>query len=76
MNAYLEYWIAAMIRGLLAILASAAVLIIPEMVSTLLLRPFAIVLSILCLAAYGTIDSAIVITTSFMILVISRVNLP
>ncbi len=67
MKAYSEYWIAAMIRGLLAIVASAAVLVIPEMVSTLLLRPFAIVLSILCLAAYGTIDSAIVMTTSFMI---------
>jgi len=43
------------------------VLFIPEMASTLLLLPFAIVISTLCLAVYGTIDSAIVLTTTFMI---------
>ena len=56
-----------MIRGLLAILAGTGVLFIPEMASTILLLPFAIATSILCLAAYGTIDSAIVFTTSFPI---------
>lgn len=56
-----------MLRGLLAILAGTAVLVIPEMASTILLRPFAIVISILCLAAYGIVDSAIVLTTAFMI---------
>jgi hypothetical protein len=67
MKAYSEYWTATMMRGLLAITASTAVLVIPEMASTILLRPFAIVISIICLAAYGTIDSAIVFTASFMI---------
>lgn len=67
MKAYSEYWVATMIRGLLAILAGTGVLFIPEMASTILLLPFAIATSILCLAAYGTIDSAIVFTTSFLI---------
>jgi hypothetical protein len=53
MKAYSEYWIAAMIRGLLAIVAGAGVLFIPEMASTLLLLPFALVISILCLATTG-----------------------
>jgi uncharacterized membrane protein HdeD (DUF308 family) len=56
-----------MVRGLLAILAGTAILIIPEMASTILLRSFAIVISILCLGAYGIVDSAIVLTTGFMI---------
>jgi hypothetical protein len=67
LKAYTEYWAATMARGLLAILAGTAVLVIPEMASTILLLPFAIVISILCLAAYGVIDSAIVLTTGFMI---------
>jgi uncharacterized membrane protein HdeD (DUF308 family) len=67
MKAYSEYWTATMLRGLLAIAAGTGVLFIPEMASTPLLLPFAVVISILCLAAYGTIDSAIVLTTTFMI---------
>lgn len=67
MKAYYEYWVATMIRGLLAIVAGTGVLFIPQMASTILLLPFAIVVSILCLAAYGTIDSAIILTISFMI---------
>jgi hypothetical protein len=35
MKAYSEYWIAAMIRGLLAIVAGTGVLFIPEMASTI-----------------------------------------
>jgi uncharacterized membrane protein HdeD (DUF308 family) len=67
LKAYSEYWVATMIRGLLAIVTGTAALFIPEMASTLLLLPFAVVISILCLAAYGVIDSAMVLTTSFMI---------
>jgi len=66
MKAYSEYWAATMIRGLLAVVAGTGVLFIPEMASTILLLPFAVAISILCLAAYGTIDSAIILTTSFM----------
>jgi uncharacterized membrane protein HdeD (DUF308 family) len=64
---YTEYWAATMIRGLLAIVASLAVLVIPEMASTILLRPFAVVMSICVLAAYATMDSAVVLISSFMI---------
>ncbi len=67
MKAYSEYWAASMMRGFLAILISTGVLFIPEMASTILLLPFAIAISILCLAAYGVIDSAIIFITSFMI---------
>lgn len=67
MKAYSEYWAATMMRGLLAVVAGTGVLFIPEMASTILLLPFAVAISVLCLAAYGTIDSAIILTTSFMI---------
>src|SRR5437762_8960844 len=67
MKAYYEYWVATMVRGLLAIVASTGVLFIPQMTSTILLLPFAIVVSILCLAACEMIDSAIILTISFMI---------
>jgi len=67
MKAYSEYWAATMMRGFFAIVMSIGVLFIPEMASTILLLPFAIAISILCLAAYGVIDSAIIFTTSFMI---------
>lgn len=67
MKSYYEYWVATMVRGLLAIVAGTGVLFIPQMASTILLLPFAIVVSIICLAAYGTIDSAIILTISLMI---------
>jgi hypothetical protein len=67
MKAYSEYWAATMIRGFFAVVTGTGILFIPEMASTILLLPFAIVISILCLAAYGTIDSTIILTTSFMI---------
>ncbi|WP_213806264.1 hypothetical protein [Granulicella sp. dw_53] len=67
MESYAEYWVTNLIRGFLAIVAGAGVLFIPEMASTILLLPFAIIISILCLAVYGTIDSALILITSFMI---------
>jgi hypothetical protein len=67
MKAYSEYWAATMMRGFIAIVISTGVLFIREMASAILLLPFAIAISILCLAAYGVIDSAIIFTTSFMI---------
>jgi hypothetical protein len=66
-KSYTEYWAATMVRGLLAIVAAMAVLVIPEMASTILLRPFAVVMSICILAAYATMDSAVVLISSFMI---------
>lgn len=67
MKTYSEYWTATLVRGIVAIVAGTGVLFLPEMASTILLRPFGVVIAILCLAAYGVVDSAIVIATSFMI---------
>ncbi len=67
MKTYSEYWTATLVRGVVAIVAGTGVLFLPEMASTILLRPFGVVIAILCLAAYGIVDSAIVLATSFMI---------
>ncbi len=62
----IHFWAATLIRGVLALLIGSAVLVIPDMAKTLLLLPFAIAISVLCLAAYGILDSAIIFATSFM----------
>lgn len=67
LESYTQYWAATLIRGFLAIVAGIAVLFIPEMASNILLLPFALAISILCLAAYGIVDSSIVLITGFMI---------
>ncbi|MDQ2946506.1 MAG: hypothetical protein M3Y27_11275 [Acidobacteriota bacterium] len=67
MESYTHYWAATLFRGFLAIIAGIAVLFIPEMAANILLLPFALAISILCLAAYGIVDSAIVLSTGFMI---------
>ena len=64
---FVEYWVAMMVRGFLAIVFASAVLFISGLATTILLLPLAVVISFLCLAAYGVLDSAIVIASSFMI---------
>lgn len=64
---YSKYWAAMMVRGFIALLAATAILFISGLAATLLLLPFAVVISILCLAAYGVLDSAVVIASSFMV---------
>ena len=64
MKTYSEYWTATLVRGIVAIVAGTGVLFLPEMASTILLRPFGVVIAILCLAAYGVVDSAIVLATA------------
>jgi len=66
-KSYSEYWTATLVRGIVAIIAGTGIIILPEMASTILLRPFGVVIAILCLAAFGVVDSAIVLATSFMI---------
>ena len=66
MKNYIQFWIAALVRGLAAILVGCAILLVPDLSTTLLLLPFAIAISIVCLASYGVIDSAIVFFASFM----------
>jgi len=67
MRAYTEYWVAMLLRGFFAVLAATAILFLTGVAATVLLLPLAIVSTILCLAAYGMVDSAIVIASSFMI---------
>lgn len=67
MKHYSEYWTATLVRGVVAIIAGTGIVFLPEMASTILLRPFGVVIAILCLAAYGIVDSALVLATSFMI---------
>ncbi len=67
METYTKYWVASLIRGILAILAGMAVLVLPQAITLVFLLPFAILISMMCLAAYGTIDSMIVLITSFFI---------
>ena len=62
----IHFWVATLVRGVMALLVGSAVLVIPDMATTLLLLPFAVAVSILCLAAYGILDSATIFTTSFM----------
>jgi|UPI00047EB331 hypothetical protein len=61
-----HFWLATMARGALALLVGSAVMVIPDMAKTLLLLPFAVAISILCLAAYGVLDSVLIFITSFM----------
>ncbi len=62
----IHFWVATLIRGAVALVVGSAVMVIPDMATTLLLLPFAITVSILCLASYGVLDSAVVFITSFM----------
>lgn len=67
MNNDIHFWLATVVRGALALIIGSAVMVIPDMARTLLLLPFAVAISIPCLAAYGVLDSAIVFITSFMV---------
>ncbi|WP_263409867.1 hypothetical protein [Terriglobus tenax] len=65
MHRYENYWIVTLFRGVLATMFGCAIVLIPQMSSSLLLLPFATVLSILFLAVYGAADSALVFVGSF-----------
>jgi len=67
MRTYTEYWVATLLRGFLAVLTGTAILFLNGLSATVLLLPLAIVTAILCLAAYGVLDSTIVIAGSFMV---------
>lgn len=54
-------------RGLLAVVAATAIVFTSAMASTVILDPAGFVISILCLAAYFTLDSALVLASSFLV---------
>lgn len=66
MNKNRHFWGTMLIRGFVALLVGSFVLVVPDMARILLLLPFAIAISILGLAAYGVIDSTLVLISSFM----------
>jgi len=61
-----HFWWTTLGRGLLALIAGSAILIIPDMTRTILLRPLAMSVSIVSLAAYGVFDSVLVCISSYM----------
>lgn len=61
-----DFWITVLTRGLVALMAGSAILIIPDMAKTILLLPIAIAVAIAGLAGYGVFDSVLVFIASFM----------
>jgi len=67
MERYTRYWVASLVRGIMALIAGLAVLVFPQMVSLVFLLPFAILISMICLAAYGIVDSVLLLVASFLL---------
>jgi len=65
MRHYEHFWGITLVRGLLAIFVGCSVIVVPDMATTLLLLPFAVAFSVLGLAMYGILDSALVLIASF-----------
>ncbi|SEF91583.1 hypothetical protein SAMN05421819_1343 [Bryocella elongata] len=61
-----HFWWTTLGRGLLALIAGSAILVVPDMTRTVLLRPLAMSVSIVSLAAYGVFDSVLVCISSYM----------
>jgi len=67
MKAKRRYWLATLLRGIVALIAGSAILSIPDMARTILLLPIAVVTSILILALYGVLDSIIILYSSYTV---------
>lgn len=63
-----DFWLTVLARGLVALLAGSAILIVPDMARTILLLPIAVAVAVAGLAAYGVFDSALIFVSSFMAL--------
>jgi hypothetical protein len=61
-----DFWITVLTRGLVALLAGSAILIVPDMARTILLLPIAVAVAIAGLAGYGVFDSVLIFISSFM----------
>jgi len=62
----MDFWFTVLARGLVALLAGSAILIIPDIARTILLLPIAVAAAIAGLAGYGVFDSALIFVSSFM----------
>lgn len=61
-----DFWFTVLARGLVALIAGSAILIVPDMAKTILLLPIAVSVAITGLAAYGIFDSALILVSSVM----------
>jgi uncharacterized membrane protein HdeD (DUF308 family) len=61
-----HFWWTTLGRGLLALIAGSAILVVPDMARTILLLPLAMSVSIVSLAAYGVFDGVLVLVSSYM----------
>jgi undecaprenyl pyrophosphate phosphatase UppP len=61
-----DFWMTVLARGLVALLAGSAILIVPDMARTILLLPIAVAVAVAGLAGYGIFDSALIFISSFM----------
>jgi uncharacterized membrane protein HdeD (DUF308 family) len=66
MRQEMHFWWTTLGRGLLALAAGSAILVIPDMARTILLLPLAMSVSIVLLAVYGVFDSILVCVSSYM----------
>lgn len=66
MHRHIHFWYTTLARGFVALFVGSAAWVIPDMARSLLLLPIAIAFSVLALAAYGVLDSALVLLSSTM----------
>lgn len=62
----MHFWLIVLLRGFISLLFGSFILAIPDMAHTLLLLPIAVAVSVLGLATYGILDSALILISSFM----------
>jgi uncharacterized membrane protein HdeD (DUF308 family) len=67
MTDYTAYWGATCLRGIIALAAGVVIAFSSALNETILLMPVGIQFSLLALAAYFVVDSAIVVASSFML---------
>ena len=61
-----HFWWVTLFRGIIALMAGSAIMVIPDMARTLLLLPIALVTALLGLGVYGILDSVLVFVSSYM----------
>lgn len=66
MRRHIHFWFTTLARGFVALFVGSAIWVVPDMAGSLLLLPIAVAVSILALAAYGVVDSALVLLSSTM----------
>lgn len=62
-----NYWGLNLVRGLLALAAGLCMAFVPSAINSMLLVPWALAFSLACLGLYGTLDSALLMSTSLIL---------